>query len=100
MDTSDDASEVTRAVNKNTHMRNAKKIIAINTLIICIAAIALLMTSQVEKEEAPAQVRDGFCYWKTLQDGDAISETEAGIYQYQLYATTRGIEVWLPCGQK
>lgn len=79
-------------------MRNAKIIVAINTLIICIAAIAILWLSKVEeKPELPAHVHDGFCYWKTLDAEDSIAESKPGVYEYQIYATARGVEVWKRC---
>lgn len=40
---------------------------------------------------------DGYCYWKTLDAEDSIVESKPGVFEYQIYATTNGVEVWVPC---
>lgn len=38
-----------------------------------------------------------WCYLKTIKPGEAIQEHNAGTYEYQIFATQKGIEVWKPC---
>lgn len=41
----------------------------------------------------------GLCFKELLQYGDNMSwsETSAGRYDYTIYSTSQGIEVWVPC---
>ncbi len=75
------------------------KAILIGFAFYLLAIITIIVHSSLRDNQA-VEERGGWCYWKNLQDGDSIAGSSAGVYQYQLYATSKGIEVWLPCGQK
>lgn len=40
-----------------------------------------------------------WCYVKTIQAGDSISENDPGNYNYQLISTSKGIDVYIKCEQ-
>lgn len=63
--------------------------------IVAVTALATLHETGVLIE--PERPQSKWCYSKTIQAGDAITENNAGVYEYQIYATQKGIEVWTPC---
>lgn len=76
-------------------------------IITIIAVVALVMvwdTVLPQPEANQASVRSAiapdWCLSKTIPPDAGefvIQEQEGGTYNYQLYATSHGIEVWVPC---
>ena len=49
-----------------------------------------------EKKESVPKVND-MCLVGIYQDGFVLQEAQAGEYRYELYTTSKGIEVWKTC---
>jgi hypothetical protein len=62
------------------------------------AVVVFLIPNLITKEtKETIKIRGEWCYLKTIQAGEPITENNAGVYEYQIYATQEGIEVWTPC---
>jgi hypothetical protein len=70
-------------------------------VIICLAVIWLppmiIELFNDPSTQSQVTVKGEWCYLKTIQTGETIQENNAGVYEYQIYATQKGIEVWTPC---
>lgn len=42
-------------------------------------------------------VKEEWCLLKTIQPGESIVESNSGNYNYQLIATSKGIDVYVKC---
>ena len=74
------------------------------TIVFCVIALfAGVVTLNTFKDE-PVAVKaepneSGYCFQEFLPYGEHMSwkETSEGHYDYEIYANTHGIEVWVPC---
>lgn len=84
---------------RETTKATIKIIVIVVFLILLPGVVIKFFNDQSTPKQETLKIRGEWCYLKTIQPGEAIKENNAGVYEYQIYATQQGIEVWGPCQQ-
>ena len=78
-----------------------KKVIIILSLVVVLVALPFVYPfEKPAKETFPTMNDRGMCLQGIYPHNDfVLQESKAGEYKYEIYATQRGVEVWIECGK-
>lgn len=58
-----------------------------------------LYQEQQRFHQATEEERSEWCYTKTIQPGESISESGPGNYTYSLIMTSKGVDIYIKCSE-